>query len=328
VSEDARIRTGRDADADGFIALIGACWAEYPSIVFDVDAELPELYALESHYRSKRGMLWAAEAEGAVVGMIAVAPHGDGAWEICRLYVAAPWRGAGLAHELLDRAEAHARAAGATRLLLWSDTRFDRAHRFYEKRGYVRSGPVRPLNDLSNSLEFAYAKPVNGAEALDAAGVLSAERALVDLQVACAHLAPSTLRSDAARAYWHRAAGCVAARETMVVAGWHDARLAGCVLLRSDMPADQAHRVVLELILATPEARRHGLARTMLERSEQEAVRAGRTLLSAELPADNASIADFHSQGWNEAGRIPAGAGPPGGPRRDLLILYRQLSPA
>ena len=38
------LRRGRDTDAAGFIALIGACWGEYPSIVFDVDAELPETF--------------------------------------------------------------------------------------------------------------------------------------------------------------------------------------------------------------------------------------------------------------------------------------------
>jgi GNAT superfamily N-acetyltransferase len=155
----ALLRAGRDADAEGFIALIGACWSEYPGIVFDVDGELPELRALASHYADKGGALWAAEVDGDVVGMIAVAPLGDAdEWEIGRLYVLPAWRGSGLAHRLLDTAEAHARDARAGRLALWSDTRFDRAHRFYEKRGYRRDGPIRALSDKSNTLEFGYAK--------------------------------------------------------------------------------------------------------------------------------------------------------------------------
>ena len=40
------IRRGHNCDADGFIALIGACWAEHPGVVLDVDGELPELRAL------------------------------------------------------------------------------------------------------------------------------------------------------------------------------------------------------------------------------------------------------------------------------------------
>ena len=43
-----------------------------------------------------------------------------------------------------------------------------RARRFYEKHSYVRHGPIRVLHDISNSLEFAYAKPVAGIESLDA----------------------------------------------------------------------------------------------------------------------------------------------------------------
>jgi GNAT superfamily N-acetyltransferase len=160
---DAELRAGRDADAEGFIALIGACWSEYPGIVFDVDGELPELRALASHYTSKGGALWAAEAAGRVVGMIAVAPCGGAdAWEIGRLYVFQAWRGGGLAHRLLDAAEARSTAGGARRLLLWSDTRFERAHRFYERRGYRRDGPIRALHDKSNTLEFGYVKLLVG----------------------------------------------------------------------------------------------------------------------------------------------------------------------
>ena len=33
------LRPARDGDAAGFIALIGACWAEYPGCVLDVDGE-------------------------------------------------------------------------------------------------------------------------------------------------------------------------------------------------------------------------------------------------------------------------------------------------
>ena len=120
----------------------------------DVDAEMPEYRALASYYAGQGGMLWAAEADSQVVGMIATRPLDDGTWEICRVYVLPALHGGGLGHRLLDPAEAHAMTAGAARLVLWSDTRFDRAHRFYEKRSYIRSGPVRVLNDISNSLEY------------------------------------------------------------------------------------------------------------------------------------------------------------------------------
>ncbi len=155
----ALIRAGRDADAPGFIALIEACWAEYPGCVLDIDREAPELRALATHYAGKGGSLWVA---GEVDGMIAAAPIGDGDWEIGRVYVHPRLHGTGLGHRLAEVAEAHAAESGAKRLVLWTDTRFRRAHRFYENRGWVRDGPVRALADLSHTLEYQYGKPVAG----------------------------------------------------------------------------------------------------------------------------------------------------------------------
>ena len=37
----------------------------------------------------------------------------------------------------MTAATEHARAAGAAELKLWSDTRFTRAHAFYERAGYT-----------------------------------------------------------------------------------------------------------------------------------------------------------------------------------------------
>lgn len=323
------IRPGRDSDAAGFIALIGACWGEYPSIVLDLDAEVPELQALASYYAGKGGTLWAAEADGHVVGMIAVVPHDGGAWEICRLYVLAPWRGVGLAHRLLDRAEAHARGAGATRLVLWSDTRFERAHRFYERRGYVRAGPIRVLNDLSNSLEFGYAKPVNGVEVLDAAAAASAERCLAEVLTACVADGASVsflppLAPDVARAFWRRQASEVAAGRRLLIVAWADGALVGCVTLNLDTPPNQAHRAEVEKLLVHPAARRRGLARALMQRLEAEAGRAGRTLLTLDTRAGDAAEALYRGMGWIEAGRMPAYARNADGTLGDTVYFYQR----
>ncbi|MCS6920626.1 MAG: GNAT family N-acetyltransferase [Elioraea sp.] len=156
-----QLRPGRDEDAEGFIALIGACWAEYPGCVLDVDGEVPELRALASHFGAKGGALWAAELEGSIIGMVGIAPAGLAeVWELSRFYVAAPYRGTGLAAHLLALAEDHAVARGANRLVLWSDTRFTRSHRFYEKHGWRRTGQTRSLADLSATVEFRFEKAV------------------------------------------------------------------------------------------------------------------------------------------------------------------------
>lgn len=67
--------------------------------------------------------------------------------------------GAGLAATLLDVAENHAVASGATTLELWTDTRFARAHRFYQKHGYQKQPGERTLTDVNGPFtEFHYVK--------------------------------------------------------------------------------------------------------------------------------------------------------------------------
>lgn len=65
---------------------------------------------------------------------------GPRARQLSQLYVARPWRGAGVAQALMDWTLVSARAAGADELLLtvWEDNH--RARRFYEWLGFVHVG--------------------------------------------------------------------------------------------------------------------------------------------------------------------------------------------
>jgi GNAT superfamily N-acetyltransferase len=329
--EGVPLRPGRDAD--DFISLIGACWAEYPGVLLDVDGEMPELRALASYYAAKGGALWAAEADGRVVGMIATMPHESGTWEICRVYVLPSLHGSGLGHRLLDQAEAHGRSAGASRLVLWSDTRFDRAHRFYEKRSYVRHGPIRALHDISNSLEFGYAKPVAGLEILDVAAAASAEGRLAEVLCACVDAGASVsylppLASDVARGFWKRAAADVAAGNRILIAAWDAGVLVGTVMLEFASAPNQPHRAEVQKLLVHPSARRRGVARMLMLRAEQEARRAGRTLLTLDTRAGDAAEQLYRALGWQEAGRIPGYALNADGTPCDTIFFWRQVDSA
>ncbi len=90
--------------------------------------------------------------------MIAVVPAEPRCWEVCRVYVHPDQHGSGQAEALLQTAERHAMTSGAAVLTLWTDTLFLRAHRFYEKHGYVRTGPPRAT--LPGIDEFNYRKTV------------------------------------------------------------------------------------------------------------------------------------------------------------------------
>ena len=321
------IRQGRDDD--DFIGLIWACWSQYPGIRMDVDAEMPECRALASYYAAKGGALWAAVQDGAVVGMIAVTPWADREWEICRVYVHPSLHGSGLGHELLTVAEAF---APAQRFVLFSDTRFARAHRFYEKRSYVRSGALRILHDISNSLEFRYAKPRDGIEVLDAAAAESAIPRLSEILAGCvaegagvSFLPP--LAPDTARGFWRETARDVASGKKILLAGWVGGVLAGTVTLSVNMPQNQPHRAEVAKLLVDPSIRRTGLARRLMARLEQEAMRVGRPLLMLDTRAGDRAEALYRSMGWTALGRVPGHALSKDGLFEDTAFFWKHLSP-
>jgi len=313
VTDGVVLRPGRDDDAEGFIALIGACWAEYPGCVMDVDGELPELRALASYFAQAGGALWAAERDGRLIGMVGARPlREDQAWEICRMYVDAAARGAGLARGLLATAEDHARAAGAQRMVLWTDTRFTRAHGFYEKHDYVRQGSIRILDDISNSLEFRYAKPAAGlaVEALDAAAAASAERRLAELLTGAVAEGASVsflppLARDRARAFWKSASAAVAAGTLVLLVAWQDGVLVGTVAVNLAMQENQPHTAEIQKLLVDAATRRQGVGRALLRRAEQAARGHGRRLVMLDTRAGSAAEALCRSEAWQELGRIP-----------------------
>lgn len=330
----ATIREGRDSDAAGFIALIEACWSEYPGCIMDLDGEVPELRALATYVAAKQGRLWAAEdSAGAVVGMVATYPLGaDRAWEVGRMYVARAHRGSGLAARLLAGAEAHARAQGAARIVLWTDTRFEPAHRFYERNSYVRSGSIRVLDDISKSLEFRYTKPIAGLaiELLDGAAATSAERRLseilkasVDAGASVSFLPP--MARERAEKFWRKVSGEAAAGKVLLLAAWVDGVIVGTVQLDLAMSENQPHRAELEKLLVHPDFRGRGIGRALLARAEQAALGHNRRLLCVDANAGEPAEKLFREAGWTVGGRIPGYVLGPDRKPVDTLIFFKAL---
>ena len=160
------LRRVRDDDGPALERLIGGCWAEYPGCVLDVDNEEPWLRAPATAYQEKGGALWVTANVAACVGMRPLSP---GTVELKSLYVSAAARRGGLGRRLVRRGERWAREQAATRIELWSDTRFLDAHRLYERLGYVRTGRTRDLHDLSQTTEFFFVKELAPAAADGAA---------------------------------------------------------------------------------------------------------------------------------------------------------------
>lgn len=151
------LRDARDDDAEGVIALIGAVFAEYPGVILDVDGEAPELRHIASWAREQGGAFWVAERQGRIVGTCGVTRLAPGAFELRKLYVDREERQRGLAGRLVALVETFASDHGGRSLELWSDVKFETAHAFYERRGFVRGG-TRRLDDKSDTVEHQFRK--------------------------------------------------------------------------------------------------------------------------------------------------------------------------
>jgi putative acetyltransferase len=148
------IRDVRDEDSEAIIALIARVFAEYPGCVLDVDREEPELRCPASSFDG----FWVVARGGEILGTIAYADLGGRRVELKKLYLDRGVRGRGLARRLVEVVEARARDLGARTIELWSDTRFEEAHGFYERMGYSRTGRTRDLHDLSRTTEYQFVK--------------------------------------------------------------------------------------------------------------------------------------------------------------------------
>lgn len=158
-----RFRLARNEDAQDLFGLITLCFALYPGCFTDPHGDLPDLRAAgewpllrAADGRALGGVFVVAEdPSGRVCACAALDFPEAGTGEVHRVYVRPDCRQRGLAGALVAHLEGAARKAGAQRVVLWSDTRFADAHRFYEKRGYTR-GQIRELQDISASREYYF----------------------------------------------------------------------------------------------------------------------------------------------------------------------------
>lgn len=330
--KDVRTRFGNDSDAASFIALIDAAWLEYTGVSLDLDSEIPEWRRLASYYEAKGGNIWAAEADGEVVGMVAVAPHFTNAWEISRMYVARTWRGTGLSHRLMDLIEEKVRASGGNRLVLWSDTRFPSGHRFYEKRSYVRAGPPKILDNPSRSLDFPYMKPLNGLviEVLDATAAFSAERQLGNLlRTSVAAGADGQFREqfDEKRAcqVWREVSQSIAIGKRLLLLAWFDGVIVGSAEI--DLATGETNSEVsrLERVLVAPQWQDKEVGPALIAYAEAATKALGRRLLVAMTRSGDTLDHLLRDSGWELGAVMPDVTSEHNGAPAAQRILWRRV---
>ncbi|HEV2185576.1 MAG TPA: GNAT family N-acetyltransferase [Stellaceae bacterium] len=171
------LRYARDDDADAIIALVSKVWSEYPGKTLVAANDMPELLKPASAYARGGGRFWVVEANGEIIGTIALMPSAeDGVVELQKLYVARGMRKNGLGTFLCHLVEREARERGANAIELWSDVKLLDAHRRYERLGYRRGNALKTYHDTSATVRGYYRKELDadhpavfGGEAADAA---------------------------------------------------------------------------------------------------------------------------------------------------------------
>ena len=151
------IRPARPEDTPAIHAVIDTCYREY-DCELRVELDEPHLVEPGPYVRARGGEFWVALCDGQIIATGAVKLHEDSG-EVKTLYVHPSARRQGLARRLTELAIEHARAAGRRKMILWSDTRFTKAHALYEDMGFVREGE-RDLHDSNNSREYGYWKRI------------------------------------------------------------------------------------------------------------------------------------------------------------------------
>ena len=156
------LRFARDDDAAAIVALISAVWSEYPGKTLVAAADMPELLQPAATYAQCDGRFWVVEANGRIIGTIALQPSAEpGVVELQKLYVAREARRNGLGGFLCQLVEREARRRRARAIELWSDVKLLDAHHRYEQLGYRRGEALKTYNDTSGTVRYYYRKALD-----------------------------------------------------------------------------------------------------------------------------------------------------------------------
>ena len=143
------LRTATNEDSDGIIALIDGVLNEYGDRIC-LDGSEADLLDIEKFFFEQGGYFWViANETNQIKGTHACLPSKDRP-EVCnfkRLYLDSSLRGTDWSRQLMQVTIDWARQTGFARVEFWSDTRFNRAHKFFEKFDFQKSTEVRTMHD-------------------------------------------------------------------------------------------------------------------------------------------------------------------------------------
>lgn len=146
------IRLAERNDQPQIVRLIADILREYGDTIC-LDNCDSDLLDLQKNFTTAGGAFWVLEEVGQIIGTVAITPSEDilndqvSTCLLKRLYLHQKHRGADWGRKLMQTAVDWAQSQGFRRLELWSDTRFSRAHNFYQKFGCTMTGATRTIHD-------------------------------------------------------------------------------------------------------------------------------------------------------------------------------------
>lgn len=128
-----------------------------------------------------------------------------------------------------------------------------------------------------------------------------------------------------AMVFWQDVVIAMAENRTILLAALSDDRVVGTVQLKIAVLPNQPHRVDIAKLLVHRQARRMGIARSLMQQAEIVAQRHDRTLLTLDTITGEPAEQLYVSLGYTRIGIIPGYAMFPSGSWGDTAIFYKQL---
>ena len=166
--------------------------------------------------------------------------------------------------------------------------------------------------------------------------VLSGEEALAqvsalsDVLVDCVHAGASVsfmapLSREKAERFWQGVAAGVVAGERVLLVAEEGADVLGTVQLVVGQPENQPHRADVSKMLVRSASRRRGIGGKLMRAVEEEARRAGKTLLVLDTASAEAERL-YERSDWTRVGVVPGYALFPDGEPCDTAYYYKPLA--
>ena len=156
--------------------------------------------------------------------------------------------------------------------------------------------------------------------------------ALADVLIDCVEGGASVsfmlpLARERALAFWRGVADGVQRDERILLVAQDEAgRIVGTVQLITALPENQPHRADVAKMLVHRSARRRGVAQLLMAAVDDEARRAGKSVLVLDTVTGGDAERLYHRAGWQRVGEVPKYALMPDGAFCSTTFFYKHLA--